>query len=146
VATGTYRQVIAVPNMVPAWSGRALSPDGRTLAFWSSAGAGKVRLNTVGVDGSSFREVDRFDDRNLGKYLSWSPDGQAILVALKTADKWRIQRIPVQGGQPEFTGIETAAAIQAFSLNTDGSRIVYSSVNTQKDEVWAVDNILKTVK
>jgi Tol biopolymer transport system component len=148
--TDTERQIYAVPHLVSGDSATlALSPDGRTLAFWSmDQPGGQARLNTVGVDGTNFREVRRFEDaRNVSNSaLAWNPDGQAIFVALKSDDKWRIVRIPTKGSQPEFTGIETTARIQAFSLNPEGSKIVYSSAKDQKDAVRAFDNVVSSLK
>ena len=68
------------------WSGFALSPDGRQIAFFRGYGSVQdVRLLVANVDGSGERELIRSKPGELwfaiwGSGPSWSPDGQRIVI------------------------------------------------------------------
>jgi Tol biopolymer transport system component/DNA-binding winged helix-turn-helix (wHTH) protein len=68
------------------WSGFALSPDGRQIAFFRGYGSVQdVRLVVANVDGSGERELIRSQAGQLWFALwsagpSWSPDGQRIVT------------------------------------------------------------------
>ena len=68
------------------WSGFALSPDGRQIAFFRGYGSVQdVRLLIANIDGSGERELIRSKAGELwfaiwGSGPSWSPDGQRIVM------------------------------------------------------------------
>jgi Tol biopolymer transport system component len=67
------------------WSGFALSPDGRRVAFFRGYGSGELRLLVADLDGGDERELARSNpsDRWFAIWSSgpaWSPDGQKIIV------------------------------------------------------------------
>jgi Tol biopolymer transport system component len=143
LATGRERQVFIAPgpNNVQAL---ALSPDGRTLAFPLE----RRTVGLVGVDGAGFREFPAAGIRQ----VAWSRDGRAILFeafaetttgAGGPIDR-KLMRLPVDGGMPEFTGVDLEGV---FSLTSDGTRLVFTRSRStggfqRRVEVWALDNLL----
>jgi hypothetical protein len=141
--TGRERQVFGAPgpNDIGAL---ALSPNGQTLAF-----AMERRVaGLVGVDGAGFRELPAAGIRQ----VAWTRDGRAILYEAFGASALgaggpsdrKLMRLPVEGGTPEFTGVELEGV---FSLTSDGTRLVFSrsrgTLSRQRRvEVWALDNLL----
>jgi Tol biopolymer transport system component len=118
-----------------------LSPDGRTL-LWNKTN-GIVR---VAVDGTGPREF------RVNGFISagpvWTPDGRAILFGAWESGKTRktrIMRIPAEGGEPEFTGVELPAGARDLTLSPDGTRLAFS-LRIAADELWALDNVASVLR
>ncbi len=76
--------------------GRAASTDGRIL--------------TVRTDGSDLRELvwPVFRAAAGPDLMRWTPDGEFIVYTAggnPLPGGWRVMRIPVSGGEPEFDGL-----------------------------------------
>jgi Tol biopolymer transport system component len=127
-----------------------LSPEDKMIAIMrdDTATSGQTRHRHVGlvsVDGSNYRDVFTGLPSELRPALAWANDGRAVLFCTIKDDRWRILRIPVTGGAPEFTGFEGTGSIQGFDISPDGSRIAYSSLK-RVQEVWALDSVLSAVQ
>jgi Tol biopolymer transport system component len=55
-------------------------------------------------------------------------------------DRWRIMRIPADGGSAEFTGLEVDR-LRNFDLSPDGSRIAFEVGANPNWEVRALDYV-----
>lgn len=82
----------------------ALSPDGRTLAYYADAAAGtEIRvIPAVGgeprvvVHGPAVLPVDR------GRLLTWTPDSQSLVyVRMRDAGRTQLVRFPLTGGDEQ---------------------------------------------
>ena len=106
----------------------------------------QAHLARVAVDGSDYRDLYTSNSaRNLMSGLAWSKDSQAILfLEVDRRDNGQLMRLPLMGGQPEFTGLEVTG-VDDIDLDTKGSRIAFSSA-TATDEVWVLDNVLPALK
>jgi Tol biopolymer transport system component len=122
-----------------------LSPDRRMLAVWYADLPGlKAHLGTLRVDGGEFHELLTVPGSLSG--MEWTKDGRTILFAQHHGDKTQLMRIAVQGGMPEFTGIEIEGWIGGMDLSPDGSRLAFSVSHYPGADLWSVDNVLSVLK
>lgn len=73
------------------------SPDGRTIAFVAVKGR-RSQVYTVDRDGSRLRVLT--DDGTDKTYPVFSAGGDQITYVARTASGYRLERVPVSGGQP----------------------------------------------
>jgi Tol biopolymer transport system component len=98
-----------------------------------------------------YREIYRgFFAANHNDKVKWSKDGRSILFAENTDRRnpprnWRIMRIGVEGGEPEFTGL-AVEDLSTFDLSPDGSRIAFSKTARTTQEYWSIDNLTSLLK
>ena len=107
----------------------AVSPDDRQIAF------GENKLVKIGsADGGRAREV--FNGSAFG--IVWTPDGRRLLLRGDLGDgKVQVLSVPVTGGVPVPTGIETGIWL---ALHPDGRRVAYTD-SEDRTEVVAVRNL-----
>jgi dipeptidyl aminopeptidase/acylaminoacyl peptidase len=145
--TGRPRQTIPLPatGMVSF----QVSPDGGMLAIRrQDVKDKKVHFATVGVEGSVLREVHAYNTtEGFGSFdvLEWTRDGGALLFEARNENGWKLMRVPVNGGTPEFTGIEAKGRLLSVDLSPDGSQLVYGH-EKNINELWALDNVLALMK
>jgi hypothetical protein len=56
-----------------------------------------------------------------------------------------IMRIPIDGGEPDFTGLRISSDVQQIVSSADGTRIALVSRETTS-ELWALDHVLSALK
>lgn len=145
LASGRETPIFTMPK--PGNEAMVLSPDGRTLALrWvdQTASPRQTHIARIAADGSGYRDLYVGPATGQGN-LAWTADGRGILFDQPHDDKFRILRLPAEGGAPEFTGVELPSRIQNLDVSPDGSRIAFSSARTV-DELWTLDNVLSLVK
>jgi Tol biopolymer transport system component len=167
LATGAERSVLTLPGSgLPSRNapGLAISPDGNTLAIDALAEGSSTdgRILTVRTDGSDLRElVGRMPSRGGSDVMRWTPDGQFILFVAggnPLPGGWRVMRIPVSGGEPEFDGLDSSRLesavplpllevgnVASIDLSPDGSRIVFSSWALATHDIWTIENVMSAV-
>ena len=85
------------PGAVAAY----LTPDGRTLVIkWPDLKSKTVRFARVNVDGTGYREIFSIAQKTAAP-TALTKDGRWIIFEESHDDKWRIMRLPVEGGKPE---------------------------------------------
>ena len=167
LATGAERPVVTLPGSgVSSVSppGLAISPDGNTLAI-ETRGEGSSTdgsILTVRTDGTELRElVGRIPSGSGPDLMRWTPDGQFIVYAAggnPLPGGWRIMRISVSGGEPEFDGLDSSKLdsavplplletgnVASIDLSPDGSRIVFSSRALPTHDIWTIENVMSAV-
>ncbi|HWC95284.1 MAG TPA: protein kinase [Candidatus Sulfopaludibacter sp.] len=87
---------IAIPDTAKVGVGITVSPDGRSVAFLASAGAGARQIWLHSLDSLESHPLPGTDDA--GRYLAWSPDSSAIVF---TAHQ-QVKKISVSGGAPQI--------------------------------------------
>lgn len=162
LATGSERPIVSFPAVERATDfGIAVSPDGSTLAVSVRVKAfATARIFTVAGDGSNYRDVvGPFATGWLWDQLRWTPDGRTLVFTVFDAKKnWRIMRVPVEGGTPEFDGVSydvISALLPSFrlwpgnfnniDLSPDGSRIITSALTSVKNEIWTLDGVMSAL-
>jgi len=123
-----------------------LTPDGRTLVIrWPDQKTKSVHFDRVNVDGTGYREIFSSVQKDEGGPIALTKDGRWIIFEASHDDKWRLMRLPIEGGKPEFTGLELETRNQNLDLSPDGSRIAFSN-SKGVQELWALDNVLSVLK
>lgn len=111
----------------------AVTPDGRTVA-WASSG----RMDAIGTDGRGRRTLATVGAGEDVGELAWSPDGQAVLASVGTADGTRtLQRFA--GGQRTAVSApgEVLAQEPGIAVSPDGTAVAYA-VQDEQDAAHVV--------
>jgi Tol biopolymer transport system component len=153
VATDQRRQIYHTPAG-SGINGRALfvSPDNKKIAFeLRRQKDAPWELCTISADGSGFRGVYTPEPGQVFpgplRGATWSPDSRWIFftVDVDKGANSRLMRIPAEGGQPEFTGLELPR-MNRLALSPDGTHVAFSSADVAQQEFWALDNLLPALK
>jgi Tol biopolymer transport system component len=153
LATGDERVVTSFE--AGSQVGLAVSPNGATLAVETSdAATNDARIFTVSVDGSARREVASEFRSGAFDMMRWTPDGRSLLfIAHDERKKWRLMRVPADGGPMEFDGLSQEAlalllpdvvlapGITSMDVSPDGSRVILGTWRIATIEVWSMDNV-----
>jgi Tol biopolymer transport system component/DNA-binding winged helix-turn-helix (wHTH) protein len=112
----------------------ALSPDGRTVAFFHQTDAGYGDIYAVPLSGEAPRRLVTTDTFSWD--LMWTPDGKYIVFYSERGNMMHAWRVPVTGGpvQPEmvYPG--------AGSISQDGRRLAYAESQTgEAGAIWRAD-------
>jgi Tol biopolymer transport system component len=164
IATGEERLLMSIASESDRSADVSLdlSPDGRTLAVSMAAPkGGSVRILAVGVDDGAVREVtSALATGWVGNNTRWTPDGRSLLVVAFDANRdWRIVRIPAEGGEPVFDGLDyrrlatlvpelrmAAGNFNGFDISPDGSQVIVSTWTLGRQELWAIDDVMSNVR
>jgi Tol biopolymer transport system component len=164
ITTGDERLLVSFPTAAErsADVGLDLSPDGKTLAVSvAAAKGGSVRILAVGVNDGTVRNVTAALPTGwVGNNTRWTPDGRNLLVVAFDSNRdWRVVRIPAEGGEPVFDGLDyrTLAArlpdlrlapgnFNGFDISPDGSQLIVSTWTLGKQELWSIENVMSAVR
>ena len=113
-----------------------VSPDGTTIAFTSHGGApepvGLSDAFTIPVDGGAITKLAETPDRQ-ASLVTWTPDGQALLVSELAGTTRTVMRLPANGDVPvclvDREGVHGGAAVAA-----DGSVMAFGFQTSDEPE------------
>lgn len=137
----------------PALNGAmAVSPDGRWISTLDRPKSkdGKV-LSIISTESGEARQLFKFGQKDNPSSIrhAWSADGKYILygrrVAVGDSHKFEVWRIPVDGGQPQKTGLEMPGVIDYVSAHPDGEHLAFENMapmSASPAEVWVMENFL----
>jgi Tol biopolymer transport system component len=139
-ADGSYERVLATRPYVDLFSsGTAWSPDGKTIAFTSSASKKSIRsvLWAVSVGDGSVRQV--YSTPNIIGRPRWLPDGIGVLVPISNIDqalRGQLWFISFPKGQARrLTNDPMDYQLWALDLTRDGRTLV-DTVGTRVSDLW----------
>jgi serine/threonine protein kinase/Tol biopolymer transport system component len=141
IETGERRRLTS-PARSFSDSGPAVSPDGKTVAFFRHSDAAVDGVYVVPFTGGTPRRLTFFDNQIVG--LSWSADGREIIFSsdpscLPGGNLWRVG---VSGGTPEpVRGVGEGASYP--SVSRQGNRLAYVQWASDQN-IWRVDGIAAT--
>ena len=156
--SGRQKDVFVVPSS-RAIAAFAVSRSGRSIALVirrapnqdsvNEDGVGRIAI--VGIDGTGYREIYVADyELSLTNSLAWTADDSALLFAMRDSNLRRVMQVPVTGGVPQFTGVAVTGTGQftltRLDVSPDGSQLAYVSRPDPVHEVWAIDNLLQSLK
>jgi hypothetical protein len=147
LSTGQAKPILtlAAPS-APGAVALQLTTDGRTLVIrWPEQKTKTIHFARVNVDGTGYREIFSISQKDEGGPMALTKDGRSIIFAEAHDNNWSLMRLSIDGGKPEFIGLEVDNRTQNLDLSPDGSRIAFSNAK-RVQELWALDNILSALK
>jgi Tol biopolymer transport system component len=142
LATGQSRRLTAPPTVaIGGDGGPALSPDGRTLAFFRGGNGSTLEIFTLALTpdlqpAGAPKQITFNNRRSL--WPTWTADGREIVYTSEVQGTRTLWRVPARGsGQPRsLTGIGERGGWPAISVR--GNRLVYSRP-TVDENIWRID-------
>jgi Tol biopolymer transport system component len=149
--SGQERVVIQKPGL---YSGK-MSPDGERLLIAVNEGGSQVLLIMPAAGGEA-RELVRIDGEKETPFwgsAAWMPDGRyiAFLKGVKRKvrprdQQWQLWRIAVEGGEPQYLGLDFAGQLTGeLRIHPDGRHVAVDGVMVNL-EMWVMENFLPESK
>ena len=120
----------------------SLSPDGRHLiGVVNSENDKRTSLVLVPVMGGEATQVFRAKDfGSLSNYVNWTPDGQSVVVPIRTTNgAFQPLLVPVFGGTPRTIDLEIGQL--GLKVHPDGRQVAFT-VGRAMFELWTLENFL----
>ncbi len=146
LSSGQKKEIFTMPEPGSTWF--LLTPDGRTFVLRRNDQKTKtIHFARLNVDGTGYREIYTIASADFNDNFTLTKDGRWILLAKRHDDSWQLLRIPVEGGEPQPTGVELDGNLsqRTIDLSPDGSRIAFTNSKAVQ-ELWALDNVLSVLK
>jgi Tol biopolymer transport system component len=139
-AGGEVRQISSESDRV-AWAGIDWSPDGKTIAYYSTENA----VHLLPIEGGPAKSLTEVVDIGGQMELSWSPDGERIAYS----NKGKIYLIPAGGGQP--VELKTGLDAEMYEMcnlawSPDGRTIAFAANKSDIAELYLVEDFLPLLK
>ncbi|WFE25495.1 hypothetical protein O7623_19110 [Solwaraspora sp. WMMD791] len=139
VADGSVRELATVDDRLTPGYAVAFAADGRRLALHSGS-----RLTIVDLESHRRHTLDLLPGRTLAGKGAWRPDGQAVTLAERDGDDWRLVAVdPATGADapgPRLPTVPDVAAVRLLGWRPDGSALVvaYQPASAGMNGVWAL--------
>jgi Tol biopolymer transport system component len=149
--SGQERVVIQKPGL---YSG-GMSPDGQRLLIAVQEGRSQVLLIMPAAGGEA-RELVRINGEKETPFwgsVAWMPDSRyvAFLKGIKLNvpprdQQWQLWRIAVEGGEPQYLGLDfTGQLTGSLRIHPDGRHVAVDGVMVNL-ETWVMENFLPASK
>jgi len=109
----------------------AVSPDEKIVYFVSTR-SGTAEIWQSDIEGRNAKQLT--DEKTFIITPNLSPDKKYVYFGMYDAIRWRLARIPVEGGKPEFVADETFGA---FNFSPDGNFLALSCFDSQNKK-WKI--------
>lgn len=109
----------------------SVSPDEKNIYFVSTR-SGTSEIWQSDIEGRNAKQLT--DEKTFIITPNLSPDKKFIYFGMYDAIRWRLARIPVEGGKPEFVVDETFGA---FDFSPDGNFLALSCFDSQNKK-WKI--------
>jgi Tol biopolymer transport system component/DNA-binding winged helix-turn-helix (wHTH) protein len=121
--TGEKRQ-LTVPPVAASDLYPAISPDGKTVAFFRRSGGNVGDLYVMPMAGGEARRLT-FDQAMFAPSPAWTPDGAAILfLSARGGSAFNLWKVPAAGGAP--VRVEAVGRnISDFAITRQGQRLAW---------------------
>jgi eukaryotic-like serine/threonine-protein kinase len=135
-----------IPTAIIAARHIALTPDGKRLAFLIAMNAPNDRTRNIlklvilPLDAGPNPHAEFLDpDPRIGRNLSFSPDGKALIYLIRANGTENLWLQPLDGSQGRQITNFPAEVIEAFHLSPDGKSIAMVRSHTESDVVLLRD-------
>jgi Tol biopolymer transport system component len=124
----------------------AVSPDGKTLAFFRRTGDYRAprELMTIPLQGGEPQRVAILERTPASTTtLRWSKDGRSLLFSSmkgETPPMTGLWSVPATGGTPAHTGVK-GVFLRHLALSPDGRRLNYMA-GVGESELWVMQRFL----
>jgi len=121
-------------------TGLSCAPDGKRLAFFMPGNNGILGdLYVANIDGTSLTQLVQ-KNNTLTYSLSWSPDSQYIVVAVKTGNGDSLTIVNILGKTiRELTNVEIGLNIKAPVWAPNGSKILFEVFDRNTTKLKVID-------
>jgi Tol biopolymer transport system component len=133
IDSGQVRQLTFPPKSTPGDGPAALSPDGRTVAFFRSIGPMRSNIYTVPITGGEPRQITSGLDRGGG--LCWSSNGKEIVFSSDVGSGRRLWRVPANASPDRVPALVEFAGEDAQDPYIAGSRLIYTRRH-ERHNLW----------
>jgi TolB protein len=113
---------------------KGISPDGKTIAFSSSAQAKGSQVYTVSANGGT---PTRLVPETPSYFHGFSPDGKWLAVVARRDNNFDLWRIPSQGGRQERLTVN-AGYDDGPDYSPDGKWIYFNSDRSGSWDIWRI--------
>jgi Tol biopolymer transport system component len=129
----------------------SVSRDGQWLSTLDRLKSGVTVLSVISAATGSVRQQTRLGQQEGPNQVrhTWSADGKYIYctkrIDKEVGFKSELWRIPVDGGQPQKTGLEISGRLDYISAHPDGEHLAYQGgapMSESPAEVWVMENFL----
>lgn len=137
VPSGAVRQLVSVKG---AWSGPAVSPDGRLVAFtgfeYTTQTYRAADLYVVGIDGSGMRQISGDLDRDPGN-LHWGADSRGVYFTAGDRGSQNVHYASSTGRRRQVT--EGVHMLSVSSLARNGTAVGVRSSPHEPGDIVRID-------
>lgn len=109
----------------------SVSPDEKNIYFVSTR-SGTSEIWESDIEGRNAKQLT--DEKTFVITPNLSPDKKYVYFGMYDGIRWRLARIPVSGGKPEYVSDETFGA---FGFSPDGNFLAYSCYDAQNKK-WRI--------
>jgi Tol biopolymer transport system component len=134
----------------------AVSPDRRWVSATESYQSGDKALRIISTDSGEVSRLIKFSQEQQFSWIrhAWSADSKYVFYtryvdSAGLSFKFEMWRVPIDGGQPQKTGLEMPGAIDHISAHPDGEHIAFENMapmSASPAEVWVMENFLPLLR
>jgi Tol biopolymer transport system component len=150
--SGTEKVVHQVSLTQYPMGSYSVSLDRQWLSVIDRAKSEEKVLYIISTESGKVRRVFRFSRRDQPGLIrhAWSADSKYVLYIKRSVtqdnNEWTVWRLPVEGGQPQITGLGMPRIIDYMSAHPDGEHVAFESWASESESpavVWVMEDFLR---
>jgi Tol biopolymer transport system component len=136
--------------------GVAVSSDRQWLSVLDRPEEGGRALNIISTESGAIRRLIKFNQKDVPGFIrhAWSANSKYVLYTRRAGPaglnfKFEVWRVPLDGGQPQKTGLKMPGAIDYISAHPDGEHLAFENMapmSVSPAEMWVIENFLPKTK
>ena len=136
LATGVRRRLTTPVDGTPGDSSAVISADGTQVAFRREHSASRHDVMVIPIDAADDRQAIALTDDRWGRLrgVDWSRDNQSVVFSSDRNGRYRLWRVPVDGGEPELLPVVDTWVTQP-SIARQSGRMIYRTFRDSVD-IW----------
>ncbi|MFH1845098.1 MAG: winged helix-turn-helix domain-containing protein [bacterium] len=140
LATGKVRRLSTPPPDHRGDRYPAISPDGQSIAFVRSDGAGFHDLHLLSLADDKIRRITRNQRRVVS--VDWFPDGERLIFCARPKGMYQLFTVDVHGGDPVWFPTQHETAMRP-AVSPDGDCLIYEALQVDIDimQIWLASDL-----